>query len=42
MLENYLPVLVFIVIGVLFGVVPVMAGWLLGLLLAEILECSPE
>ena len=30
MLENYLPILVFIVLGVLFGVVPVIAGFVLG------------
>lgn len=30
MLENYLPVLVFIVLGVLFGVGPVLLGYLLG------------
>jgi NADH-quinone oxidoreductase subunit A len=30
MLENYLPILVFIVLGVLFGVVPLIAGFVLG------------
>ncbi len=30
MLENYLPILVFIVMGVLFGVVPLVAGFVLG------------
>jgi len=30
MLENYLPILVFIVLGVLFGVAPVVAGFVLG------------
>ncbi|MGF1528830.1 MAG: NADH-quinone oxidoreductase subunit A [Candidatus Competibacterales bacterium] len=30
MLENYLPVLIFIVIGILTGVVPVMVGFVLG------------
>jgi len=30
MLENYLPVLVFVVIGILFGVAPIAAGYLLG------------
>jgi NADH-quinone oxidoreductase subunit A len=30
MLENYLPILVFIVLGVLFGVVPMLAGFVLG------------
>lgn len=30
MLENYLPILVFIVLGVLFGVVPMIAGFVLG------------
>ncbi len=30
MLENYLPILVFIVMGVLFGVVPLLAGFVLG------------
>lgn len=29
MLENYLPILVFLVLGVLFGVVPVLAGRLI-------------
>jgi NADH-quinone oxidoreductase subunit A len=29
MLENYLPILIFIVIGILFGVVPMALGWLL-------------
>ena len=29
MLENYLPILVFIAIGILFGVVPMLAGFLL-------------
>ncbi len=30
MLENYLPILVFIVIGILFGVGPLVAGFILG------------
>jgi len=30
MLENYLPILVFIILGVLFGVVPMLAGFVLG------------
>src|SRR3989338_7518169 len=30
MLENYLPIFVFIIVGVLFGVVPIIAGWFLG------------
>jgi len=30
MLENYLPILVFLVMGVLFGVMPMMAGFMLG------------
>ena len=30
MLENYLPILVFLVMGLLFGVVPVIAGFILG------------
>ena len=30
MLENYLPVLVFVVIGILFGVAPIAVGYLLG------------
>ncbi len=30
MLENYLPILVFIVLGVLFGVGPIIAGFVLG------------
>ena len=29
MLENYLPILLFILVGLAFGVVPIMAGWLL-------------
>ena len=30
MLENYLPLLIFLVLGVLFGGVPIMASYLLG------------
>lgn len=30
MLENYLPILVFVVLGVLFGVGPIIAGFVLG------------
>jgi NADH-quinone oxidoreductase subunit A len=30
MLENYLPILLFLIIGVLFGVVPILAGKLIG------------
>ena len=30
-LENYLPILVFIILGVGFGVVPITAGWLVSL-----------
>ncbi len=30
MAENYFPVLMFIVVGLAFGVVPILAGWLLG------------
>jgi NADH-quinone oxidoreductase subunit A len=30
MLENYLPILVFLVMGLLFGVVPVIVGFILG------------
>ena len=29
MLENYFPILLFILVGIAFGVVPVIAGWLL-------------
>ncbi len=29
MLENYLPILLFILVGLAFGVVPIVAGWLL-------------
>ncbi len=29
MLENYLPILIFIAVGIFFGVAPVAAGWLL-------------
>lgn len=29
MLESYLPILVFVVLGVLFGIGPIAAGWLL-------------
>jgi len=28
-LENYLPILLFILVGLAFGVVPIVAGWLL-------------
>lgn len=27
MLENYFPILIFLVLGVLFGLVPMLAGW---------------
>jgi len=30
MLENYLPVLVFVVIGILFGVAPIAMGYMMG------------
>ncbi len=30
MLENYLPVLIFLIIGILFGVGPMLAGFILG------------
>ena len=30
MLENYLSVLVFVLIGIVFGVMPVILGWLVG------------
>jgi NADH-quinone oxidoreductase subunit A len=30
MLENYFPILLFILVGLAFGVVPIFAGWLLG------------
>jgi NADH-quinone oxidoreductase subunit A len=30
MLENYLPILVFVVVGLLFGAVPLLAGFVLG------------
>ena len=30
MLENYLPILVFIILGILFGVGPIIAGFVLG------------
>ncbi len=30
MAENYFPVLMFIIVGLAFGVIPVLAGWLLG------------
>jgi len=30
MLENYLPILVFIILGVLFGVGPIVAGFVMG------------
>ena len=29
MLDNYFPVLVFVIVGLLIGVVPMLAGWLL-------------
>ena len=29
MLENYLPILLFILVGLAFGIVPIMAGWLI-------------
>jgi NADH-quinone oxidoreductase subunit A len=30
MLEHYFPILLFILVGLAFGVVPMLAGWLLG------------
>jgi NADH-quinone oxidoreductase subunit A len=30
MLENYLPILIFIILGVLFGAVPILLGYVLG------------
>ena len=30
MLENYVPVLIFIAVGILVGVVPMLMGWMLG------------
>lgn len=30
MLENYFPILVFVLVGVVFGVAPILLGWLLG------------
>ena len=29
MLENYLPILVFVILGVLFGIGPILMGWVL-------------
>lgn len=31
MLSNYLPILIFIIIGVLFGILPISVGWLVSL-----------
>ena len=41
MLENYLPILVFLVMGIMFGVVPVIAGFLLGPRRPETAKLSP-
>ena len=41
MLENYLPILVFIVIGILFGVGPLVAGFILGLRRPDSEKLSP-
>ena len=30
MLENYFPILVFVVVGLVFGCVPILLGWLIG------------
>ena len=30
MLENYFPILMFVLVGVVFGVAPILLGWLLG------------
>lgn len=30
MLENYFPILVFVIVGLIFGCVPILLGWLLG------------
>jgi len=30
MLENYFPILVFVVVGLVFGCVPILFGWLIG------------
>ena len=29
-LENYLPILIFLIVGTMFGIVPILAGYLLG------------
>ena len=34
MLENYLPILIFIIIGILFGVVPIALGYIASIVLA--------
>ena len=41
MLENYLPILVFLVMGIIFGVVPVIAGFLLGPRRPDAAKLSP-
>ncbi len=30
MLENYFPILMFVLVGVVFGIAPILLGWLLG------------
>ena len=41
MLQNYLPILVFLVMGIMFGVVPVIAGFLLGPRKPDAAKLSP-
>ncbi len=41
MLENYLPILIFLIIGIAFGILPVLAGILLGPKKPEAEKYSP-
>lgn len=41
MLENYFPILVFIGIGLLFGIGPIVAGWLIGVRRPDKEKISP-
>lgn len=41
MLENYLPILIFIIIGVLFGIIPLILGWLVSPKKPDAVKLSP-
>ncbi|NOZ54459.1 MAG: NADH-quinone oxidoreductase subunit A [Gammaproteobacteria bacterium] len=41
MVENYLPILVFIVLGILFGIAPILAGYMMGPSKPDSVKLSP-